>query len=477
MIQQEENTADRELRISRLLSAPIELVWDVWTQPAHIAQWWGPNGFTNTIQDMEVQAGGIWNLTMHGPDGTDYNNKSIFSEVIHHQKLVYKHVSVPPFIATIQFEAQGQNTLLNWHMLFESRDQFIQVVKTFKADEGLKQNVEKLTAYLARQLPNVRTNIRSGRFQLVRTFNAPISMVFEAFENAAAMADWWGPAGMAITVKKLDFRPGGSFHYKMEGPVNTMWGLFKYVTIQKPNKIEFVNSFSDESGNVCKAPFDIDFPEEIFNQISLEEHQGVTTLTLTGGPRQATDAQLATYDAMHESMQQGFGGTFNQLETYLASQIKLRYQLKNNIMSRVSTYLNFPGNTEEAFLFYRSVFGGEFSGGGIQRFGDIPVDTEHPSLSDEDKKLILHIELPILGGHILMATDAPASMGFTVTTGNNMHINLEPATREETKKLFEALSAEGNISMPLQEMFWGGYFGSCIDKYGINWMFNCAEKV
>ena len=91
--------------------------------------------------------------------------------------------------------------------------------------------------------------------------------------------------------------------------------------------------------------------------------------------------------------------------------------------------------------------------------------------------MILHIELPILGGHILMATDAPASMGFTVTTGNNMHINLEPATREETKKLFEALSAEGNISMPLQEMFWGGYFGSCIDKYGINWMFNCAEKV
>ena len=100
-------------------------------------------------------------------------------------------------------------------------------------------------------------------------------------------------------------------------------------------------------------------------------------------------------------------------------------------MSRVSTYLNFPGNTEEAFLFYRSVFGGEFSGGGIQRFGDIPVDTEHPSLSDEDKKLILHIELPILGGHILMATDAPASMGFTVTTGNNMHINLVPGKKQK----------------------------------------------
>lgn len=477
MLQQEEITADRELWISRLLSAPIELVWQVWTQPEHLAQWWGPNGFTNTIHDMEVQAGGAWNLTMHGPDGTNYHNKSIFTEVIHHQKLVYKHVSAPAFIATIQFEAQGQTTLLHWHMLFESRDQMIQVVKTFKADEGLKQNVEKLTAYLANQLAVVGPKSGSGKFQLVRTFKAPKSMVFEAFENAAALAAWWGPAGMEISVQKLDFRPGGCFHYKMEGHNNTMWGLFKYVTIQKPDKIEFLNSFSDEAGNVCKAPFDIDFPEEIFNQISLVEHQGVTTLTLTGGPRQATAAQLATYDSMHESMQQGFGGTFNQLEAYLAAQIKLRHQLKNDTMSRVSTYLNFPGNTEEAFLFYKSVFGGEFSGAGIQRFGDIQADADHPSLSDEDKKLILHIELPILGGHILMATDAPASMGFTVTTGNNMHINLEPATRKETKKLFAALSAKGNITMPLQEMFWGGYFGSCIDQYGINWMFNCAEKV
>jgi hypothetical protein len=89
---------------------------------------------------------------MHGPDGTDYKNKSIFKEVVKHRKLVYEHISGPKFLATIEFEEQGDKTLLNWHMLFESREQFIEVVKTFKADEGLKQNGEKLEHYLQTQL-------------------------------------------------------------------------------------------------------------------------------------------------------------------------------------------------------------------------------------------------------------------------------------------------------------------------------------
>jgi PhnB protein len=83
--------------------------------------------------------------------------------------------------------------------------------------------------------------------------------------------------------------------------------------------------------------------------------------------------------------------------------------------------------------------------------------------------------MPITGGHILMATDAPKEMGFTVTPGNNMHISLEPETREEAKRLFDELSAGGKVSMPLQDMFWGAYFGSFTDKYGINWMVNHAN--
>jgi PhnB protein len=145
-------------------------------------------------------------------------------------------------------------------------------------------------------------------------------------------------------------------------------------------------------------------------------------------------------------------------------------------MASVSTYLNFPGNTEEAFNYYKSVFGGEFYGQGIMRFGDIPSSDGNPPCAEGDKNLVMHVELRILGSHTLMGTDAPESMGFKVAFGNNSHINRQPDTRAETKQLFGKLSEGGAVTMDLQDMFWGDYFGSCTDKYGVQWMFNCCEK-
>jgi PhnB protein len=143
-------------------------------------------------------------------------------------------------------------------------------------------------------------------------------------------------------------------------------------------------------------------------------------------------------------------------------------------MARVSTYLNFPRKTEEAFNFYKSIFGGEFGNDGVARFSDIPPSDEMPPLAEEDKDLIMHIELPLLGGHVLMGTDAPESMGFKVNFGNNSYINLEPDTKAETKRLFDGLSEGGVVTMELQQMFWGAYYGSCTDKFGVQWMFNCT---
>ena len=145
-------------------------------------------------------------------------------------------------------------------------------------------------------------------------------------------------------------------------------------------------------------------------------------------------------------------------------------------MASVSTYLNFERETEAAFNFYKSVFGGEFNGNGIMRMGDIPPQDDMPPLAEADKKLVMHVELTILGGHNLMGTDAPESMGFKLNKGNNVIVNLQPDTRKETDRLFKALSTDGKVTTELQEMFWGDYFGSCTDKFGINWMFNCAEK-
>jgi len=144
-------------------------------------------------------------------------------------------------------------------------------------------------------------------------------------------------------------------------------------------------------------------------------------------------------------------------------------------MAKVSTYLNFQRNTEEAFNFYKQVFGGDFTGG-ISRFRDIPPSEEMPPLPESDMNLVMHVVLPILGGHNLMGTDAPESMGFKVNSGNNVYINLEPDTRAETKRLFDSLSKGGIVEQELQDMFWGDYYGSCKDKFGVQWMFNCSEK-
>ena len=144
-------------------------------------------------------------------------------------------------------------------------------------------------------------------------------------------------------------------------------------------------------------------------------------------------------------------------------------------MARVSTYLNFPRSTEQAFRFYQLVFRTELAGP-IARFKDAPPAPGQPPLSEADAQLVMHIALPILGGHMLMGTDAPESMGFKLMTGNNVYINLEPDTRAETDRLFKALADQGKVETPLAEMFWGGYFGSLVDRYGVRWMFNCESK-
>jgi PhnB protein len=150
-------------------------------------------------------------------------------------------------------------------------------------------------------------------------------------------------------------------------------------------------------------------------------------------------------------------------------------------MSRVSIYLNFMGKTEEAFRFYKSVFGTEFDtsntgGGDIMYMNAVPSDPSQPQLPEAEQNAVMHVALPILGGTTLMGTDMLESMGHKLALGNNMSINLEPDTREETDKLFAALSEDGSEVEKLQEMFWGAYWGACVDKYGIRWMFNCAEK-
>jgi PhnB protein len=138
-------------------------------------------------------------------------------------------------------------------------------------------------------------------------------------------------------------------------------------------------------------------------------------------------------------------------------------------MSRVNVYLNFPGTTEEAFEFYRSVFGGEFAG--FQRMSEVPG----MELPPEAGNLIMHVALPLFGDTLLMGTDVVESMGHTLRTGDNISISLEPDSLEQTQAIFASLSDGGSEIVPLEKMFWGAYYSSFIDRFGIRWMLNFAD--
>jgi uncharacterized protein YndB with AHSA1/START domain len=148
---------DREYRTSRVLDAPVELVWEVWTTREHVEQWWGPKGFKSRIDLMEVRPGGEWHMVIHGPDGKEYVVRSVFKEVVPLKRMVYEmhdRVSGLTFTVTVELEARGAQTLLSSHTLFETAEQCIRMVKTLKADEGFRQTLQRLNEYLIVRIEN-----------------------------------------------------------------------------------------------------------------------------------------------------------------------------------------------------------------------------------------------------------------------------------------------------------------------------------
>ncbi|HEY1214321.1 MAG TPA: SRPBCC domain-containing protein, partial [Bryobacteraceae bacterium] len=300
-----------------------------------------------------------------------------------------------------------------------------------------------------------------------REFAADLETVWDCWTKPELLDQWWAPKPYRTRTKSMDFRQGGSWIYAMISPENAEhWCRADYKTIEVQKSFSGLDAFCDEHGNV-----NTNFPRAFWAN-RFHAGAGLTNVNIT--IQYETLADLEKIISM--GFKEGFTMSLENLDQYLEERFRLRRAAKTGHTTRVCSYLNFPGNTEEAFLFYRSVFRTEFGGEGIRRFGDLPAQADHPPVADALKKMVLHIELPITGNHVLMATDAPKEMGFTVTRGNNMHISIEPETREEARRLFDELSAGGTISMPLKDMFWGAYFGEFTDRYGINWMINYQTK-
>ncbi|MEP7146680.1 MAG: SRPBCC domain-containing protein [bacterium] len=160
----------------------------------------------------------------------------------------------------------------------------------------------------------------SGDNELIitRVINAPRDLVFKSFTESERLKQWWGPKGFTMKVANLDLRPGGAFHYSMVSPDGIeMWGKFVYREIITPEKIVFFNSFSDKEGNITRHPLSPNWPLEIFNMMTFTELDSKTILTLVGGPVNATEDEIKTFDEGRKSMMHGFAGTFDQLDQYL----------------------------------------------------------------------------------------------------------------------------------------------------------------
>lgn len=304
------------------------------------------------------------------------------------------------------------------------------------------------------------------RIFVERSFDAPVDLVWKAFTDAGILDQWWAPEPYRCITKTMDFTEGGMWHYHMKGPEGDIhWCLFHYERIEPGTRYTGIDAFCDEHAVISDAKPRVRWD----NRFSPRGEGSVVRMELGFDSLADLEAIIAM------GFREGFTAGLSNLDRHIAAQFELRKRNKPDHRARVSFYLNFPGTTEEAFLFYRKAFRTEFVNG-ITRLGEAPDHEGQPQMPDHVKNMVLHVELPMIGGAILMGTDAPEEFGFTLTSGNNMHINLETETRDEATRLFNELSEGGTIDMPMQDMFFGAYYGAFKDRYGVNWMVTHQER-
>jgi len=316
------NTADREIVTTRVFDAPRELVWEAWTNPKHVANWWGPRGFTTTIEQMDVRPGGVWKHTMHGPDGTDYPNKSIFKEVVKPERIVYSHAGGKKggtgvsFEMTWTFEALGEKTRVTLRHVFATAADRDRVAKEFGAVEGAKQTLDRLGEHL---LKVAATN--SGDFVMTRIFDAPRELVWKAWTEPKHMAQWWGPRIFTNPICKMDVRPGGTYRIVMRGPDGSEYPASgAYREVVKPEMLVMTINHSelpDEWHDAVNPQRDRSKGKptlEVVNTITFVELDGKTRLTIRLSFESATVRDLFVKIGMNE----GWSSSFDKLDELVA---------------------------------------------------------------------------------------------------------------------------------------------------------------
>lgn len=306
-----------EISITRIYDAPVKLVWEAWTDPKKVALWWGPRGFTLTTHSKDLKPGGHWRYTMHGPDGTNFENTTKYFEVEKYSRLIYDHGGhedrPPLFRVTVQFTDLKGKTKMDMTMAFATPEVAEETQKFIKKAGG-NSTWDRLAEYLEKE------STGKEHFYINRTFDAPLKVVSEMWTNPDHFTKWLAPTGFEMKFIKADIRSGGSTFYLMtNGKDVTMYGKANYLEIT-PDKLRYTQQFCDEKGNTSRHPFAPTWPETMLTTVTLaEESPNKTRVTVkweTHG--QVSTEELEMFVKSRAGMTQGWTGSFDKLEEYLS---------------------------------------------------------------------------------------------------------------------------------------------------------------
>ncbi|MES2528657.1 MAG: SRPBCC family protein [Bdellovibrionota bacterium] len=304
---------ENEISLTRVYDAPVKLVWEAWTDPKKAAKWWGPRGFTITTHSKDLRPGGIWHYTMHGPDGTDYPNKTLYHEVVEHQRLVYDHggndEQKPLFKVTVTFTEVKGKTVMAMIMAFESAEVRKQMGAFIKKAGG-NGTWDRLAEYLGDEAGK-------NKFIINRSFETDVATMYKMWTDPKHLEKWMPPTGLTMECTRADVKVGGAVVFKMtDGKDMTMFGRLQYRDLIPDKRIMYVQEFLDNKGNLSRHPMLQVFPSAMLVIIELnEEGPKQTRVTVSMEPTGAFNKEEAeAFTGQRGNMTIGWTGSFDKLE-------------------------------------------------------------------------------------------------------------------------------------------------------------------
>lgn len=321
MAKKEKNKAN-ELYITRVYDAPVEMVWNAFTDLKHLANWWGPRGFTITNQDKDLREGGHWKFIMHGPDGVDYPNEHKYYEVVKNKKLVYDHggQNVPPlFRVEVEFTELNGKTQMEMTMALATAEAAREIKKFIKQASG-ESTWDRLGEYLEKEVHH------REKFMINRTFNVSREMMYEMWSNKNHFGKWLAPTGFEMEFIRAEIRPGGESFYCMYNEQLKMYGKVEYLTMTRPSEMCYVQWFVDEKEMMSRHPMLNVWPEKMLTRVTFaEEGPQQTRVTVEWQPHGVvTTAELEQFIAAKAGMTMGWTGSFDKLENYIENHFEQR---------------------------------------------------------------------------------------------------------------------------------------------------------